>query len=361
MEDGELRFASSKTAAGLNERIKELSPIPASKEKVKLYDWIDTYLKVYVEPLRKASTHKQYKDTAECYIKPNIPNRYVKNIKKIDIQNIIAKLTKKGLSANTMKQVLKVLNLLFNQAIEDKITVENPVEEVEIPGIQQKPRKTLKIEELNRIFEYLKNSRWYWPIHFMLYTGLRRGELLGLKWSDIDEKQYIITVADNLTDEGIGSTKENKVHYVPLSNKAARCLEEFKKQLKKENNPAYFRNDTDIIFVSQKGKPLRPHSLNNVFRRIQDNLDIQASPHSMRHSFVYYNKNKLSLSELKDALGHEETTSTLDIYGTMLTDAKNVAKKIDETYGELENEMEEPEKKKIVGSVVSLNDFRKRK
>lgn len=346
MQDGVLRFKSAKTPAELKEKVKDMGDLPVSKEKVKLHDWIEKCLAVYVKPLRKPSTHKQYEDCYKCYIKPNIKNVLIRSVKSFDLQKIIAKMYEKDLSAASMKQVRKVLNLSFKKALSEKLVSENPVKNIEIPAVQQKARKTLKLEEIQRMFEYLKASRWYWPIRFLLVTGLRRGELLALKWSDIDREGKIITVSDNLTDHGIGSTKSNEIHYVPLSDIAIQCLDEFKKQLQNENNPAIWKNERDLIFVSKKGTPLRPHSLNNVFRRIQENTGIQASPHSMRHTFVYYSKNKLSLSELKDALGHDTTTSTLDIYGNMLANTKDVANKLDDIFGEVVKE------KQAVGNVV---------
>jgi integrase len=189
----------------------------------------------------------------------------------------------------------------------------------------------------------------------MLVTGLRRGELLALKWSDIDEVNKVITVSDNLTNEGIGTTKSNKVHYVPLSNAAENCLKGFKKQLEKEGNPAIWINDLNLIFVGKEGKPIKPHSLNNVFRRIQ-NIGVDASPHSMRHTFVYYSKNKLSLSELKDTLGHDESTSTLDIYGDMLFDASSVAHKIDAIF----NDVKFKNTQVKANNIVSFEDLKKR-
>jgi integrase len=357
MEDGELRFVSAKTQSELQEKIKRLNPVPAGNQKVKFYDWMDTYLEVYVKTLRKKGTYESYKYTWEHYIKPYIRDGYLKNKRTIDFQGIIAKQTERGMSESTLNNIWKVLNVAFKQAVEDKVIFENPIEGLKIPSVQKKAKKVLKVDELNRIFKYLETSRWYWPMHFLLYTGLRRGEFLGLKWSDLDYNEHIITVSDNLTDSGIGSTKESKVHYAPLSDKAIHCLAEFKKQLQAEANPACFQNESNIIFVSQRGTPMRPQSFNNVFRRIREDLGIHASPHSMRHTFVYYNKNKLSLSELKDALGHEDTTSTLDIYGNMLGDTNKVASKIDETYDELEGEMDE--KKKAVGSVVDFNAFKK--
>jgi len=355
MVHGRVRMATGKTHKIVNARKKGLIDVPENKEKINLYDWIELWLNTYVKPLKKASTYKQYEDTYKCYIRPYIKNVPLRTVNTTDIQKIISRMNEKGLSAYTMKQVRKVLNLALARAVKDKYLVQNPVTEIEIPAVQQKAKKVLKPEEIQKMFTYLEKSRWYWPIRFMLVTGLRRGELLALKWSDIDEVNKVITVSDNLTNEGIGTTKSNKVHYVPLSNAAENCLKGFKKQLEKEGNPAIWINDLNLIFVGKEGKPIKPHSLNNVFRRIQ-NIGVDASPHSMRHTFVYYSKNKLSLSELKDTLGHDESTSTLDIYGDMLFDASSVAHKIDAIF----NDVKFKNTQVKANNIVSFEDLKKR-
>jgi integrase len=358
MQDGEIRFASAKTPAELKDKIKEMGELSASKSKIKLYDWADQWLAMYVKPYKKISTYSQYKEIWEVFCKPYIKNIMLRSVKPYDVRCIIAKLHERDMSANTMKQARKVLNLIFKTALSEKLISENPVSDIEIPDVQQRTRKVLKLDEIKQIFEFLQTSRWYWVIRFMLVTGLRRGELLALKWSDIDYTQKVITVEDNNTYYGIGTTKSNKVHYVPLSDLAIQCLEAFKKQLENENNPALQDKDNDIIFVSQHGKPMRPNSFYNVFRYIKKNTGIDVYPHAMRHTFVYYSKNKLSLSELKDALGHDESTSTLDIYGNMLSNTKVVAEKIDDVFENVVVEEETP--KQVVGG-NNVIDFMSRK
>lgn len=359
MSDGRNRMATGKTQKIVNERKKRLDILPENATKTKLYDWIEMWLENYVKPLRKITTYKQYEDTYKCYIKPYIKNHPLTTVTSLDIQKLITKMKEKNLSANTMKQTRKVLNLAFKQALKNKHITKNPVEDIEIPAIQQKARKVLKISEFHAILDYLQNSRWFWPLQFMVVTGLRRGELLALKWSDIDEENKVITVSDNNTNQGIGTTKSNKVHYVALSDTAKKCLNKFKIQLMMEGHPANTGSD-DIIFIAQHGEPLRPQSLNNVFRRIKHYTGIEASPHSMRHTFVYYCKNKLSLSELKDSLGHDETTATLDIYGDMLFDTSTVAAKIDQSFEKVFAKQEKQERKPAK-KVVNFDDFLRRK
>lgn len=363
MQNGRLRVASGTSAKVVNERKKLLTGVTKVKQKVKFHRYVeDIWLKNHVKPYLKDTTYKQYEDTWKCYIKSNIKNVPLSTVDTSDIQNLIAKMKEDGKSTNTMKQVRKVLSLIFKQAKKDKYITEIPTAEIEIPVIQQKKRKVLKIKEFHTILKYLENSRWFWPLQFMVVTGLRRGEFLALRWSDIDEDNKVISVEDNNTNQGIGTTKSNKVHYVSLSSIAKKCLDKFKVQLMSEGHPANSGSDS-IIFIGKYGEPLRPQSLNNVFRRIKKFTGIETTPHCMRHTFVYYSKNKLSLSELKDNLGHDETTATLDIYGDMLYDTSKVADKLDQSFEPLfaEPKTEEKPIEKPVQRVVNFDDFKTRR
>ena len=77
-----------------------------------------------------------------------------------------------------MKHTRKVMHIIFEKATESKVIPENPVKNIEIPKRQAKTRKTLTNDEMRIMFNYLKNTRWYWCFKFMLVTGLRRGEVL---------------------------------------------------------------------------------------------------------------------------------------------------------------------------------------
>lgn len=363
MQNGRLRVATGTSAKEVNDRKKLLTGASKVKQKVKFHEYVENiWLKNHVRPYLKGTTYKQYEDTWKCYIKSNIKNVPLNTVDESDIQGLIAKMKENGKSTNTMKQVRKVLSLIFKQAKKDKYITELPTAEIEIPVIQQKKRKVLKIKEFHTILKYLENSRWFWPLQFMVVTGLRRGEFLALRWSDIDEDNKVISVEDNNTNQGIGTTKSNKVHYVSLSSIAKKCLDKFKVRLMSEGHPA---NDCSngIVFIGKYGEPLRPQSLNNVFRRIKNFTGIETTPHCMRHTFVYYTKNKLSLSELKDNLGHDETTATLDIYGDMLYDTSKVADKLDQSFKLLftEPKPEENTIEKPMKGVVNLENLKTRR
>jgi len=377
MVDGELRVLTSKDLKDLQEKIRKVADLPVIKNKIKVYEWFEKWLEVYIKPLKKKATYEQYKTLYEQYIRPEIGNRKLNSIKQYDIQQIIAKMNetipakydkhgnlvkpeRKPLSTWTMKHTRKVMNLAFSKAFEDKLISENPVYKIEIPKKQAKPRKTLNTSELKILFDYAKNTRWYWALRFLLVTGLRRGELLALRWSDIDFENKRIIVDESNSASGVGDTKSAKVHYVPLSNLAIYYLNQQKEMLKNEYNPILYNEDLkklDLVFPSEKGTMMKPDSFNSVLDRINAKAGIHVTPHMFRHTFVYMSKGLMSLTELQEALGHDESTTTLDIYGTMLSDTGKVADKIDDAFSTLDEEISKLEKQQSA-KIIKI-DFRK--
>jgi integrase len=250
----------------------------------------------------------------------------------------------------------------FDRAIKNKIIAENPVKDIEIPSKQAKPRKVLSYEELSKLYKSMANSRWVWSIKFMLVTGMRRGELLALKWADIDYGNRRVTIDESNSVTGLGDTK-TRIHYIPLSDKAIEYLNNQTEQLKKECNPNILNKDgtfkkdlkgTDyLVFPTQKGKMIKPNTFYHTMCRYAEKMEIKATPHCLRHTFVYLSRNTLSLKEIQNILGHDESTTTLDIYGDILDESTDkTAKQIDEIFKGVEEEFKKIEQKKNPASYL---------
>jgi integrase len=372
-KDGGTRELSAKTMSELKQKVKMVADLPIITEKYKVEEWFERWLENFIKPLKKKATYEQYNFIYQGHIKPVIGHRKMSSIKTIDVQSVITAMNNKvyekkdkdgkviekkvGTSTKTMKHAKTVMNGAFSRAVIDKVIAENPVKNIDIPEKQAKPRKTLTTSELSLLFKQLQNSRWIWSVRFLLVTGLRRGELLALRWSDIDFENKRIVIDESNSSTGLGDTKSAKVHYVVLSDLAIQYLNGQKLQLQKETNPILFNEElrkTDLIFPNNKGEMIRPDSYLKVIARAAKKSGIKASPHCLRHTFVYHMRNKLTLKELQEMLGHDESTTTLDIYGNMLNESnEKVAKDIDDVFGNLEAEVEEIENKKS-GKVIQF-------
>jgi integrase len=286
---------------------------------------------------------------------------------KRDDEGNITRPAKIGCSTWTMKHARKIMRLAFQCAVDDKLIPVNPVQDITIPKKQAKERKTLNVRELAELFLALENSRWKHSAWFMLLTALRRGEMLALKECDADEINRRITVDKSDSSTGLGGTKGRKVHYVPLTDAAIKCLKEQRKMLQEEENPILYKDElkkTGLIFPNIKGEMLNPNSYYTVIARAAAKAGLHVSPHCLRHTFVYLNKNKLSITELQSILGHESSTTTYDIYGKMLDESLDkTAKQMDDVFQSVGNDMKK-QKENIMaraGKVVQFTDLRRAK
>jgi integrase len=348
--DGKTRELSAKSMKELREKVKKVADLPIISEKYKVEEWFDKWLESYIKPLKKQATYDQYRYMYQGHIKPVIGHRKLTSIKSIDIQGVIAEMNKKNMATKTMKHAKTAMSGAFSKALKDKIIAENPVFGIEIPVKQTKEKKTLTNQEISLLFKQLKTSRWIWSVKFALVTGVRRGELLALKWTDIDFENKRITIDESNSLTGLGDTKSAKIHYVPLSDIAIEYLNKQKMMLEQETNPILHNEElkkTCFIFPSKYGTMIKPNSYYHVLSRAAAKVGFKASPHCLRHTFVYKTRDKFTLKELQAILGHDESTTTLDIYGDILSDDTfKVAAQIDDVFGKLDFESEAIEEKK---------------
>lgn len=359
--DGKTRELSAKTMQDLKEKVKQIADLPIIKSKYTVADWFTKWLNIYVKPLKSNATYNQYSDIYRVHICPQIGARKILSVKPVDIQTVIAKMNEKGLSACTMKHAKKVMNIAFKKALSEKIVPVNPVVDIEIPQKQAKQRKVLSNDDLYKLFEQLKSSRWIHCIKFILVTGIRRGETLALKWSDIDFANKSIKIDESNSNTGLKDTKSSKIHYIPLTQKALEFLNNQKEQLKKEFNPILFnveKSKLDLVFPNVKGDLLKPGSLYTVMARASKQANIHATPHMLRHTFVFMTRNVLSIKELQHILGHDESTTTLDLYGDIIDKTtEETMSKIDDVFKQIEIETATATSKNIKDNVIP---FRKK-
>lgn len=373
VRDGKAIYRSAKTEKELKEKVRQVLGTGVSNDKTKVSEYFESWLENDIKPLKKSATYEQYYYMYHQHIKPVIGDYKMTSIRQSDIQKVIAEMNKKGRATKTMKHVKNVMNIAFTKAYKiDKIIPENPVHDIQIPNKQAKPRKTLTIKELGLLLQALETSRWIWSAKFAVVTGLRRGELLALKWTDIDWENNRIVIDESNSSKGLGDTKSAKIHHVPLSQFAKTYLIKQMDMLKAERNPMIMNDDNTIkknikesdllVFPTQKGTMINPNTYLQIIKRFSKKVGLDVHPHMFRHTFVYNMRNKLSLKELQDILGHDETTTTLDIYGNMINDTVDkTASQIDDVYSKIEMQIEktraEIEKKDF--KVIDLTARRK--
>ena len=262
-------------------------------------EWFENVAKIKVRP----SSHQTYKGYIDNHIKPNIGNIPLEKLATMDLQKFYRKLlTKgrverieskeqpKGLSAKTVRNINQVISSAMDLAVAQKIIPANPTNACELPKVEHQEMQTIPAEQLQAFFEEARATGVYEMYYIELATGLRRGELLGLKWQDIDWKNGIIKVrrqvarVDGQIVEAPLKTK-NSYRTVTISRQAIEVL----KNQKAKTHDQY-------VFPSPNGGPISPDSVNNMLKRVLERAGIpKVRFHDLRHPYVKHTTKIFSL------------------------------------------------------------------
>ena len=242
----------------------------------------------------------------------------LRNLTPLMIDNYYTYLMKKNLSANTVKHHHANIRKALQYAYQHDMIVTNPADKVDLPKVKPYEARTFTLEEINKILEAVKDTVIEPCVILGIYYGLRRSEICGLCWNDIDfDKETIhihrtrTKVCDEVFEENTKSNTSNRL--LPLIPDVKKYLERLyneQREYKKIFGNAYQEND--FVCKWQDGKPI---SCDYVSRNFKTMLEKNGLPqikfHSLRHSFatVLANSNSISLTTLQVMLGH----STLDM------------------------------------------------
>ena len=334
-----IKSVLGKTQAEVKEKLKkamdDAQKVDLTKSgKYTVGLWMDEWFENVAKIKVRASSHQTYKGYIENHIKPNIGNIPIEKLTTMDLQKFYRKLlTKgrierieskdqpKGLSAKTVRNINQVISSAMDLAVAQKIIPANPTNACALPKIEHQEMQTIPADQLQAFLQEAKATGVYEMYYIELATGLRRGELLGLKWQDIDWKNGVIKVRRQVARVE-GQIKEaplktkNSYRTVTISQQAIEVL----KGQKKKTNDAY-------VFPSPNGGPISPDSVNNMLKRVLERAGIpKVRFHDLRHTFATIAlQNGVDIKTVSGMLGHFSAGFTLDTYAHVTTSAQKEA------------------------------------
>lgn len=288
---------------------------PTFKEVADL--WLESY-----ETTVKPTTYQNTKNYLNAIIENHFKEIRIDSVSVAKMQKIVIELSKKYV---TYLNYLSIINRVFKYAVHLDIIQTNPVDRIIRPK-QQKPKKekiALAKNELNKFLTLAKkNARpvLYTAWHTLAYTGLRRGELLGLEWSDIDFKNKTISVSKTLvTINGKLSTQSPKTkrsaRTISLDDSTVQILKDWKLKQKK----LFFKygvKPTNIVITNTKGGYFDFAHFRDELRYFLGKHKLkQFSVHSLRHTHAsLLFEAGIEPKTISDRLGHSNIQTTLDMY-----------------------------------------------
>ena len=281
---------------------------------------MENYAKIKLRP----STFKTSQGFLKNHIKPQIGSVPLTELTSLDLQRfykhlldggrvdrIEAKKKPKGLAPKTVRNIHQMIGSAYNLAREQKLVTRNPTQGCALPKVEHKEMKTLTADQLSAFFQEARDSGVYELYYLDLATGLRRGELLGLKWTDVDFDRRVVKVQRAI------SRQNGKVVEAPLKTKNAYCtlplsadaISVLMHQRRKTGS-------SEWVFPSPSGGPMSPDSVLHMLQRVLKRAGLPPIRiHDLSHTCAtMLCRRKISLRDIQLWLGHSTYQTTADIY-----------------------------------------------
>ena len=237
----------------------------------------------------------------------------IKSIKKKDVQKFINFCnTVKGSKPKTIRDMVgSVLKPFFNDMIDDYDAVpKNPCDRVKMPKLRTiSEKKALTPDEQKRLAHALPRTNYmYISIPVLLYTGMRRSELLGLMWDDVDFENYVIHIhRTNVAVEG-QKTEVKEETKTDASHRDIWMNPELENALLFHRKTVQHGKRKYVISQKTQDKPVDPNNFSRAFRRWCKKSGVDGSPHTLRHTYITNASNiGISAISLKQQTGHTDT------------------------------------------------------
>lgn len=270
------------------------------------------------------STAAAYENALKTIL-PELGSAYAKDIKPIQCQRILEQMAAKGYKLGSVKLAKTVLIQVFRYAVIQGDIDISPATEIALPrGLERTKRESLTEEQIKTVTGCRTGDWWLMGLAF-LWTGCRRGELMALRYEDIDRKAGTITINKKYSYVAGKSTLETHtktdagMRTIPLFSPLANALP---------------KDRIGLIFHNDDGSHLEQHQINKAWAQYREDVGLpkHITPHYFRHTFatICYNAGA-DAKETAAILGHANESITMELY-THLTSQKKatVAEKIEE-------------------------------
>ncbi|WP_302360307.1 site-specific integrase [uncultured Megasphaera sp.] len=327
--DGKRKYFYGNTSKEAQEKrqkyLDNIKVAPNLDESITFGQWAVIWLRGAKSSLSE-STFASYTVEMQRYILPALAKRKLIDLQPHMFRELITKLLDQKLSNRTVQYALSVARIALNQAVNDGLLGKSPMHGVKLPKTAKTQVRALTKEEVNKLLSVIHNIKHYNMYWIALYTGLRRSEILGLRMSDINEKDSTITVSQTVLNIN------NKVVISPTTKNAAsrrtisvdsRTLSVIRQQKKityieQMKFRSYERND--LLFARVDGHPYDPKYISHTAYNYGKAAGLEHFTfHSLRHTHAtLLILAGVHFKAIQYRLGHSTFQQTMDTYGHII-------------------------------------------
>jgi integrase len=284
-------------------------------------DWLEEWLTTSVAQRNRPRTADSYRDTVRRYIAPALGQIALARLEPSDVTRMLEGLRKRGdLSPTTIRYAFAILRIALGRATKMGRVVRNVATLVDAPPLQRRQLATLSADQIRDFLVFMEGDRFAPLYTAAIGLGLRQGELLGLRWSDVDLDAGQLTVRHTLqlTTLTLAEPKTERarrtLHMPRMVTESLR--EQRRRQLQDRMAAGRRWVDLDLMFTTHEGRPLMAR---NVLRSFQTDFSRAGLPrqrfHDLRHAYA-----TLMLADgeeiaiISKTLGHSNISTTADVY-----------------------------------------------
>lgn len=312
--------------------------------KMTVSEYMDYWFENYAEIKTRKNTYDSYRVFIKHHIKPEIGNLPLSKLQPMHIQQLLTKKSKSGradgkpggLSSRSVKYIFSILHEALSHAVKWKLLSQNPAIAVESSNRNRKRVRVWTLEEARHFLTIAQNDRFYAIFVLALYTGMRRGELLALRWQDINFETGVIKVNHTLSKHRVleATKTEKSQRQILVTQNVLDVLKQHKARQAAEKLKAGDKYvSQDLIFCSRLGTPLNAENVvkRNFYPLIKKAKVSKISFHSLRHcSATFALTQNGNIKIISERLGHSTIKTTGDIYTHVSTEMqRQVAEGID--------------------------------
>lgn len=308
--------------AGL-ERELELERKLAPAQELDLSHWLEYWMDSIVRPNRAETTVYAYQKIIDNHIDPALGTVPLKRLTPKMVQEYYTETQRaNGLSSNTMRRHHDLLSSALRSAVRQDVIPASPMERVEPPRVRTTESYFYNNQELKLLYQKIEGNILELAVKLAGSLGMRREEICGLKWENVDLQRHLVLIREARTAYGATIVqKETKnrssVRTLYLPDEVYLLLEQEQARQQQERclqSPTY--NPTDHVILDAKGVPYSPNALSLAFTRFVKKNDLpRLTFHDLRHTFATIASCQgASLFDIGKALGHSTPATTGRIY-----------------------------------------------
>lgn len=276
---------------------------------------LESYLATWLEHIaktRRRKTYELYEAIVRNHIVPHLGAGPLSKLKRRDIRELLDLLSDR-VGSRTRQLVHRILRYALREAVEDELIEQNPCARSDKPRHEAAYRTTLELDQVQRLLERAKSGGYYVLLFLALATGMRQGEIFGLRWDAIDFDSASLYVRATLARDRGGTPqlippKSSRRRRIDLGERLVHMLRELKQEQRPQNI---------WVFTDPNGEPLeKDRFVRGVFHPLLLEAGIQRIRfHDLRHtSATLALSSGVNVKVISERLGHSSAKMTLDVY-----------------------------------------------